>query len=64
MFLSQKIAEECDSQRQQRLIDAVRTGSVASWQHLNLHGEYDFSDDNMQDSVGLTVRKNLMLEAV
>ena len=64
VFLSQQIAEECDPQRRQSLIDAVRTGSVASWQHLNLHGEYDFSDDNMQDLVGLTVRKNLMLETV
>lgn len=64
LFLSQKIAEERDPQCRQRLINAVRTGSVASWQHLNLQGEYDFSDEKMQDSVGLRVRKNLALATV
>jgi hypothetical protein len=24
-----------------------------TWKHINLHGEYDFSDEKMLDSVGL-----------
>jgi hypothetical protein len=24
-----------------------------SWQHINLLGEYDFSDEKLQDSVGI-----------
>ena len=35
--------------------------SVATWGHLNLHGEYDFSDEKLQDSVGLSIPKNLAL---
>jgi hypothetical protein len=31
----------------------VQHGSVVSWRHINLHGEYDFSDERLQDSVGL-----------
>jgi hypothetical protein len=27
--------------------------SVYSWQHINLLGEYDFSDEKLQDSVGI-----------
>src|SRR3981081_337980 len=30
-----------------------RRGSVVSWQHINLLGEYDFSDEKLQDSVGI-----------
>jgi hypothetical protein len=32
---------------------AVRHGSVGTWQHLNLHGEYDFADEKLQDSIRL-----------
>ena len=61
LFLSQKIADTPDPQQRQRLIAAVRTGSVATWGHLNLHGEYDFSDEKLQDSVGLRIPKKLAL---
>jgi hypothetical protein len=27
--------------------------SAAAWGHLNLLGEYDFSEDKLQDSVGI-----------
>jgi hypothetical protein len=32
--------------------DAVRAGSVVTWHRINLHGEYDFSGEKLQDSVG------------
>ena len=28
-------------------------GSAAAWGHLNLLGEYDVSEDKLQDSVGI-----------
>ena len=31
------------------------------WQHINLPGEYDFSDEKLKDSVGLRVPKILEL---
>jgi len=34
-------------------LQAVANGSVVSWQHINLLCEYDFSDDKLQDSVGI-----------
>jgi hypothetical protein len=34
-------------------LDAVAHGSVISWQHINLLGEYDFSDEKLRDSVGI-----------
>ena len=37
----------------QVFVDAVAHGSVISWQHINLLGEYDFSDGKLRDSVGI-----------
>jgi hypothetical protein len=31
----------------------TRAVSVVSWQHINLLGEYDFSDEKLRDSVGI-----------
>lgn len=52
LYLSQLLAREPDSDRRQALLDSVKNGSIMIWHHLNLHGEYDFSDDKLQDSVG------------
>ena len=64
LFLSQKMGEEPDPQKRQALVEAVRTGSVVAWRHFNMHGEYDFSDDNLQDSVGFRLPRKLELVMV
>lgn len=53
LYFSQKIAEADSEARRQELLTAVRNGSVTTWQHINLQGEYDFSDAKLRDSVGL-----------
>jgi hypothetical protein len=52
--LSRELNALDDAERKAELIDAIRNGSVMTWEHINLHGEYDFSDEKMLDSVGLT----------
>ena len=37
----------------QVFLAAAAHGSVISWQHINLLGEYDFSDEKLQDTVGI-----------
>jgi hypothetical protein len=64
LYLSQKIGQEHDADRRQALLVAVQQGSVVSWRHVNLHGEYDFSDEKMQDSVGLHALPALALSAL
>ena len=61
LYLTQKIAEEHSEAQRQTLLAAVRNGSVVTWQHINLHGEYDFSDEKLQDSVGLQAAQTLAL---
>ena len=64
LYLSQKIGQEHDTDRRQALLVAVQQGSVVSWRHVNLHGEYDFSDEKMQDSVGLHTLPALAFSAL
>ena len=59
LFLTRALEDESDEARKAELIEAIRNGSVVTWQHFNLHGEFDFSDDRMVDSVGLTAPRNL-----
>jgi hypothetical protein len=63
LYLSPIIAQEEDLDRRQELLAAVKNGSVVSWRHVNLHGEYDFSDEKMQDSIGLHLPPGLTLNA-
>lgn len=36
-----------------RIKTSIVTHSVVSWRHLILLGEYDFSDEKLQDNVGI-----------
>src|SRR6266849_5721959 len=53
LYLTKKLTEADSEERRQELLTAVRHGSVVTWQHINLHVEYDFSDEKLQDSIGL-----------
>lgn len=57
LYLSQKLYEAETDERKTEIINAIRDGSVVTWQHVNLHGEYDFSDERLQDSIGLDLTK-------
>jgi hypothetical protein len=53
LYLSQKLAEIPDDEQRAILLQAIQQGSVVAWQHLNLLGEYDFSEAKLQDTVGI-----------
>jgi TnpA family transposase len=58
LYLSQELDTEKNEKRRAELIEAIRNGSITTWKHFNLHGEFDFSDERMVDSMGLAVPKN------
>jgi TnpA family transposase len=64
LYLTQKIAEADSEAHRQALLVAVRNGSVVTWQHINLHGEYEFSDEKLQDSVGLSAPRILAMSGL
>ncbi|MDA7887145.1 Tn3 family transposase [bacterium] len=53
LYLTQKIAEESDPERKEGMLRSVAAGSVVSWRHINLLGEYDFSEEKLRDSFGI-----------
>ncbi len=64
LYLSRELITEKNEERKNALIEAVRNGSAATWKHFNLHGEFDFSDERMVDSIGLAFPKKLDLKVV
>jgi hypothetical protein len=53
LYLSQKLEDSEDAASREAFLEAVANGSAVSWQHINLLGEYDFSDEKLQDTVGI-----------
>ena len=53
LYLSQGLEEIEDAASRESFLDAVAHGSAISWQHINLPGEYDFSDEKLRDSIGI-----------
>ena len=57
LYLSQKLEDAKDEAQRQALLDAVAHGSAVAWRHLNLLGEYDFTEEKLQDNVGIRLPK-------
>ena len=57
LYLSQKLEEIEDAANREAFLDAVAHGSAVSWRHINLLGEYDFSDKSLRESVGIRLPK-------
>jgi hypothetical protein len=54
LCLSQKLAHlDGDPANREAFLKALTHGSAVSWQHVNLLGEYDFSEERLQDTVGI-----------
>ena len=53
MYLSQKINKVDNETNKEILMTAIKNHSPISWAHINLLGEYDFSENKLRDSVGI-----------
>lgn len=53
LYLSQQLSQTTPGE-QSLLLDTIKAGSAVAWQHINMHGEYDFSEEKLTDSLGLT----------
>ncbi len=43
LFLSKMVMETEDKEQRQQIIDCISHGSVITWKHVNLRGEYNFT---------------------
>ena len=57
LYLSQKLAEIDDPVKREEFLKAAAHGSAAAWEHVNLLGEYDLSEEKFKDSVGIKLPK-------
>ncbi len=58
LYLDRELDRQPDQAHRDALLNAMRNGSVATYAHFNLHGEFDFSPERMLDSIGLWSPKN------
>jgi hypothetical protein len=51
LYLSKLLYKAGSDHERRNLIDTIKNGSVVVWQHINLQGEYDFSEETLKDSI-------------
>jgi hypothetical protein len=56
LYLQQKLDNLKTEEEKKELISAIASHSMLSWRHINLLGEYDFSDNKLKDSFNLKSR--------
>ncbi len=61
LYLSQSICNCKTGEEKQNLIETIRNGSVVAWHHINTHGEYDFSDEYLKNSIQFKIGELLNL---
>lgn len=54
----QKEINKAAPHEQEKIMEAIKTHSPMSWAHVNLLGEYDFSEEKMKDSCGILPTKS------
>ncbi len=58
LYLSDKLAWlEKHPEQREILLSSIANHSVMSWAHINLLGEYDFSDEKLKDSFNIRPQK-------
>ena len=59
LYLSHKLAGTTNAQSRENLMRFIEAHSPVAWAHINLLGEYDFSDEKLRDSVGILPLKSV-----
>ncbi|OPY68305.1 MAG: Tn3 transposase DDE domain protein [Syntrophorhabdus sp. PtaU1.Bin050] len=62
LYLSKMIHEAKSIEERNNIIEAVKNGSVLAWQHFNMQGDYDFSDDYLKDAIEFSIDDLLQLK--
>ncbi len=61
LYLSKMLSDKPEHERSE-LLKIIQNGSILVWHHLNVLGEYDFSDKNMKDNEGFNFDEILKLK--
>ena len=53
LYLARRIEKTDDVEAREALLRRIASHSPMAWAHINMLGEYDFSDEKLRDSVGI-----------
>ena len=49
LYLSQQLSNTSNTEEQDEMLNAITSGSLLTWQHVNMQGEYDFTRPAVND---------------
>lgn len=58
LYLTRRIERTVDTEAREALLRLIATHSPMAWAHINMLGEYDFSDEKLQDALGILPLKS------
>ncbi len=61
LYLTQLLMKTTAAERPQ-LIETIKHSSPVSWQHINLQGEFDFSEESLQNAITFNLTELMELE--
>lgn len=53
LYLARQIEKAPDAEARENLLRLIATHSPMSWAHINMLGEYDFSEEKLRDTLGI-----------
>lgn len=62
LYLSEKVANTPEGKQQSELLHQIKYSSMAVWQHINMLGEYDYSDERINTITNFSFPKILALK--
>lgn len=58
LYLTHKLERMIDEEEKEQLLNIIYSHSIMTWAHINMLGEYDFSEEKRKDSVGILPPEN------
>jgi len=62
LYLTQLIQKTKTIERKQQILKAIKAGSAMTWQHIYFHGQYDFSEETLNDSFEFENLSNFQID--
>jgi hypothetical protein len=50
MYLTQRLIDAPSDAERRAILEKIGASSTVSWEHIVIHGEFDFSDNSLQDT--------------
>jgi len=53
LYLARQLEKAPDVETRENLLQLIAAHSPMSWAHINMLGEYDFSEEKLRDTLGI-----------